>query len=185
VGHFCPPGSGSGSRDPVESGSTTPWIVIYSAYLSFSPCMYREIYRFLAALPAPNFHIPCSVTWSDRAGNVWVVISWHWAAPATDSIYQRGFHIGRVQSCVMRLPKYWPPTPFSTRRVCPPPATKAVHTRVAERGGGGGSIFWKTKDIGLASYSNNLFTVSIHSPLIVLISLLWISWHTGSIPEGL
>jgi hypothetical protein len=23
VGHFCPPGSGSGSTDPIESGSTT------------------------------------------------------------------------------------------------------------------------------------------------------------------
>jgi hypothetical protein len=27
--------------------------------------------------------------------------------------------------------------------------------------GGGGSIFWKTRDIGLASYSNNLSTVGI------------------------
>ncbi len=53
----------------------------------------------------------------------------------------------RGQSYVSRLPKYWPP--HSARRVCPPPATKA---------GGGGSIFWKTWDIGLASYSNNLST---------------------------
>jgi hypothetical protein len=51
---------------------------------------------------------------------------------------QRGFDIGRVQSCVLRLPKYWPPT----RRVCPSPATKAgesgiqLHNRRAERGVG-------------------------------------------------
>jgi hypothetical protein len=25
-----------------------------------------------------------------------------------------------VQSCVWRFPKYWPPTPLSTQRVCPP-----------------------------------------------------------------
>jgi hypothetical protein len=54
-----------------------------------------------------------------------------------------------------------PPPPLSTRRVCPPPATKAgVHTRRAERGVEG-SIFWKTQDIGLASYSNNLSTPGI------------------------
>ncbi len=70
------------------------------------------------------------------------------------SVYQRGFDIGRVQSCVLRIPKYWPPTPLSTRRVCPPPA-------VRRGGGGGGSIFWKTQDIGLASYSKNLSTVYI------------------------
>jgi hypothetical protein len=36
---------------------------------------------------------------------------------------------------------------------------RRVHTRWAERGVGG-SIFWKTRDIGLPSYSNNLSTVS-------------------------
>jgi hypothetical protein len=46
-----------------------------------------------------------------------------------------------------------PPHPLSTQRVCPPPRTKAggVHTRRAVRGWG--SIFRKTPDIGLASYS--------------------------------
>ncbi len=39
------------------------------------------------------------------------------------------------------------------------PRTKGggVHSPGGE--GGGGSIFWKTQDIGLASYSNNLSTV--------------------------
>ncbi len=36
-----------------------------------------------------------------------------------------------------------PPYPLSTQRVCPPPHSP----------GGEGSIFWKTPDIGLASYS--------------------------------
>ncbi len=31
------------------------------------------------------------------------------------------------------------------------------------REGGGGSIFWKTRDIGLASYSNNLSTIPFHN----------------------
>jgi hypothetical protein len=40
---------------------------------------------------------------------------------------------------------------LTPRRVCPPPATKAgVHTRRAEREMGG-SIFWKTREIGLPS----------------------------------
>ncbi len=74
-------------------------------------------------------------------------------------LVQRGFDIGRVQSCVLRLLKYWPPTPLSTRRVCPLPATGGggIHSPGGE--GGGGSIFWKTLGIWLASYSNNLSTV--------------------------
>ncbi len=45
------------------------------------------------------------------------------------------------------------PHPLSTQRVCPPPAPKAEGTHsLAGRWGGGGSIFWKTQDIGLASY---------------------------------
>ncbi len=62
-------------------------------------------------------------------------------------------YICRVQSCVSRLPKYWPPTPFSTQRVCPPPAPKAGGTHSPGGEGGGGSIFWKTRDIRLTSYS--------------------------------
>jgi hypothetical protein len=49
--------------------------------------------------------------------------------------------------------------------VSPPPPTKAgVHTRggrthSAGGEGGGGSIFWKTRDIGLASYSNTVISL--------------------------
>jgi hypothetical protein len=57
-------------------------------------------------------------------------------------------YVCRVQSSVWRLPKYWSPTPFPV----PPPAPKAggggTHSP-----GGEGSLFWKTPDIGLASYS--------------------------------
>jgi len=62
-------------------------------------------------------------------------------------------YICRVQSSVWRLPKNWPPRHLSTQRVCPPPAPKAGGYTLARGWGGGGSIFWKTPDIGLTSYS--------------------------------
>ncbi len=39
------------------------------------------------------------------------------------------------------------------------PRNKGGGYTLAGRSGGGGSIFWKTRDIGLPSYSNNLSTV--------------------------
>ncbi len=47
---------------------------------------------------------------------------------------------------------YWPPTPLSTQRVCPPPAPKAGGTLTPGGEGGGGS-FSKAPDLGLASFS--------------------------------
>ncbi len=56
----------------------------------------------------------------------------------------------RLQSCVWRLPKYWPPTPSPPSEwVLPPHQRWGVHTRRVVRG----PIFWKTPDIRLASYS--------------------------------
>jgi hypothetical protein len=55
-----------------------------------------------------------------------------------------------------------PPTPLSARRVCVPPAFVGGEDTLAGRREGWGiniSIFWKTIDIGLPSYSNNLSTV--------------------------
>ncbi len=47
--------------------------------------------------------------------------------------------------------------------MCPPPATKAGGTLPGgEEGAGGGSIFLKTLDIGLPSYSNNLSRYLAH-----------------------
>jgi hypothetical protein len=76
-------------------------------------------------------------------------------------------YVRRVQSCVWRLPKYWPPPPTPPSEcVLPPHQRQGAHTRRAVRGnddlfgeGDGGSIFWKTPAIGLASY-NNLSTLS-------------------------
>ncbi len=48
------------------------------------------------------------------------------------------------------------PHPLSTQRVCPPPERRGGGGGTHSPGGegvGGGSIFWKTPDIGLASYS--------------------------------
>jgi hypothetical protein len=54
-----------------------------------------------------------------------------------------------------------PPSP-SPPGECPPPPphNKGGGDTLAgrRRGEGGGSIFWKTRDIGLPSYSNNLCT---------------------------
>ncbi len=69
------------------------------------------------------------------------------------SLAAQSTYIYRVQSCVWRLTNYWPPTPLSTQRVCPPPAAKANGSTLAGRWGGGGSIVRKTPDIGFASYS--------------------------------
>ena len=43
------------------------------------------------------------------------------------------------------------PPPLSTQRLCPPPHQTGYI--LVGQWGGGGSIFWKTPDIGLASYS--------------------------------
>ncbi len=70
----------------------------------------------------------------------------------------------RGQSYVSRLPKYWPP----------PPNNGGGYTLAGPRGGwGGGLIFWKTRDIGLPSYSNNLSTVTeLHSrPRSIIVRL--------------
>ncbi len=60
--------------------------------------------------------------------------------------------IVRGQSYFSRLPKYWPPPPIPlcARWVCPPPAT----TNSPGGEGDGGSIFWKTREIGLPSYKD-------------------------------
>ncbi len=73
----------------------------------------------------------------------------------------------RGQSYVSRLPKYWPlPRPLSTLRVCThtPQQRWGVYTvqcthSPGGEGGVGVSIFWKTRDIGLPSYINNLSTL--------------------------
>ncbi len=57
-----------------------------------------------------------------------------------------------VQSSVWRLPNYGPSTPSPPSEcVLPPHKGGGIHTRRAVRGGG--SIFRKTPDNGLASYS--------------------------------
>ncbi len=68
----------------------------------------------------------------------------------------------RGQSYVLRLPKSkiltpHPPLPPASVTSPPPPNKGGEYTFAGWRGGGG-SIFWKTRDIGLPSYSNNLST---------------------------
>jgi hypothetical protein len=57
----------------------------------------------------------------------------------------------RGQSYVWRLPKYWPPTLLSARRVGTPCLCCGRKTHSPGGEGGGGSIFWKTQDTALFS----------------------------------
>ncbi len=72
-------------------------------------------------------------------------------------------YIHRVQISVwLASSELLTPHPLSTQRVCPQPAPKAGGTQdtLAVRCGGGGSIFRKTSDIGLASYSIILLRIN-------------------------
>ncbi len=61
--------------------------------------------------------------------------------------------ICRVQSCVWRLPKYWPPPPSPPRQVCPPPAPKA-YTLAGQWGGWRVNILEDARyRIGLLQYN--------------------------------
>ncbi len=59
----------------------------------------------------------------------------------------------------------------------PPPLLRVEDTLAGWRGGWG-SIFWKTRDIGLASYSNNLSTLYIVSKCLVQ----FMAWHCHVTP---
>ena len=51
-----------------------------------------------------------------------------------------------------------PPSPSPPGECVPPAFVGGGEDTLAGRRGGGGSIFWKTRDIGLLSYINNLST---------------------------
>ncbi len=55
-----------------------------------------------------------------------------------------------------------PPPPSPPGECVLPPNNGGGYTLAGVRGGWGGAIFWKTRDIGLPSYSNNLSTVIVH-----------------------
>ncbi len=77
---------------------------------------------------------------------------WYWA---------QSTYICRVQSCVWRLPKYWPPTPLPpsecTYVSSPPQERRGVHNRRAVRGWGVNILEDARHWIGLLKY--NLSTV--------------------------
>jgi hypothetical protein len=65
----------------------------------------------------------------------------------------QSIYIYRVQSSVWRLPNCWPPTPSPPSECVLPPHQSGGGYTLAGRWGGGGPIFRKRPDIGLASYS--------------------------------
>ncbi len=70
-------------------------------------------------------------------------------------------YVCRVQSSVWYLPKYWPPNPLFTQRVCPPPHQRPGVQSDSPGGGGGGQYFGRRK--------------TLNWPLTVLISLQYSS----------
>jgi hypothetical protein len=60
-------------------------------------------------------------------------------------------YLRRVQSCVWRLPKYYPPLLLES---VSSPRIKGGGTHSPGGEGTGGVIFWKTPAIGLVSYNN-------------------------------
>ncbi len=68
-------------------------------------------------------------------------------------VNEQSTYVCRVQSIVWRLPKYWPPSPFPPSECVLLPYQRRRGTHSPGGEGVGGSIFWKTPDIGLASYS--------------------------------
>jgi hypothetical protein len=77
-------------------------------------------------------------------------------------IYSQSTYIYRVQSSVLHLPNYWPPIPSPPSEcVLPPSHQRRRGTHSPGGKGGGGSIFRKTPDIGLASY--NIIPLRIYS----------------------
>ncbi len=74
---------------------------------------------------------------------------YHWKLSA-----QSTYFTVRGQSHFSRLPKYWPPPSPSPPGECVPPAFVAGGRTDSPGGEGeGGSIFWKTREIGLPSYN--------------------------------
>ncbi len=69
----------------------------------------------------------------------------------------------RGQSYFSRLPKCWPPSPSPPGECVPPPLLRG-EDRLAERRGGWGSIFWKTREIGLPSYRKYVLCGAINEP---------------------
>ncbi len=75
----------------------------------------------------------------------------------------------RGLSYVSRLPKYWPPSAPGECVLPPPQQRRGVHTRPGGEGDEGVSLFWKTRDIGLPSYSNNLYAHTTPFPCLLYV----------------
>ncbi len=95
----------------------------------------------------------------------------NWVVVREEGFTPQSNYICRVQINVWRLPKYQilTPHPLSPSECVLPPHQRrggGVHSPGGEGLGGGGSIFWKTPDIGLASYSiiPLRFTPSVPTP---------------------
>ncbi len=96
---------------------------------------------------------------------------WNSAFSASFGFWQepQSTYICGVQSCVWRLPKYWPPNPLSTQRMCTPPAPKAVHNGRTVREWGVNIL--EDARIGLLQY--NLSTTRTEMGLCLCTVRIW------------
>ncbi len=74
----------------------------------------------------------------------------------------RDYYCKRAILCLSSSKIFTPHPPLRPASVYPPPLLRGEDT-LAGRRGGWGSIFWKTRDIELPSYSNNLSTFGLYS----------------------
>ncbi len=149
-----PPGSGGKAHSLTREGVGSP---------SSDERTGTRIYVLHSSIPHPL------TQWNLRSGRwfqCWIKKSpfhfiFNWKSSSL-----RGFYVGRVQSCVLWSSEILTPHPPLQPASVSSPRTKGGGTH--SPGGEGGSIFWKTRAIGLASFS--------------LISLRFnpnILWHSG------
>ncbi len=81
------------------------------------------------------------------------------ALPLTGELFPQSTYLCRVQSSVWRLPLYWPPSPLSTKRVCPPPAPKVGGNTLAGWWGGWGVNILEDARHRIGLFQYNLSTV--------------------------
>ncbi len=85
---------------------------------------------------------------------------WKWIASANRNTVERSLQEGNPISIVFQ--NIDPPSPSPPRRVYPPRLCCGGRTDSPDGEGDGGSIFWKTREIGLPS-CNDLSTKNTHS----------------------
>jgi hypothetical protein len=138
-----------------------------------SLCCCCKLLLLTPALPPPT---PRAVEGYSKCQ--WTCLSVTYTAQST--------YICRVQSCVWRLLKYWPPTPSPPPSECVLPRTKGGGYTLAGRGGGGGQFLEDDRHrIGLLQYNRSTLYSNSHNSLLRLMESLVLYGVTNSKAEFL